>query len=96
MPFVTQDMTRFALTGTPMENNTLELWALCSIVCPGLFGAPEQFREDYQKPIEQAGDREALQRLRSRIRPFLLRRTKELIAKFASQITEADIREMLG
>ena len=71
---------RFALTGTPMENNLLELWSIFSIVSPGLFGSPTWFREQYQKPIEKLGDTEALQRLRQRIRPFLMRRRKEMVA----------------
>ncbi|KHK98391.1 DNA/RNA helicase [Microbacterium mangrovi] len=80
----------FAITGTPMENSLTELWALLSLTAPGLFASARAFREDYVGPIEQgkvpenqegAAYREArLNRLRRRIRPLVLRRTKELVA----------------
>ena len=68
------------ITGTPMENNLLELWALVSLVAPGLLGTRESFTELYRTPIEKRSDGERLDLLRRRIRPFLLRRTKELVA----------------
>jgi len=68
------------ITGTPMENNLLELWALMSLVAPGLLGTRESFTELYRTPIEKHSDRARLDLLRRRIRPFLLRRTKELVA----------------
>ncbi|HEX4518947.1 MAG TPA: DEAD/DEAH box helicase [Gaiellaceae bacterium] len=71
---------KLAITGTPMENNLLELWSLLSIVAPGLFPDPKRFTEDYARPIEREGDRERLARLRRRIKPLLKRRTKELVA----------------
>ena len=71
---------RLALTGTPMENRLLELWSLLSIVAPGLYPWPQRFAETVAVPVERLGDREVLDRFRRRIRPFLLRRTKELVA----------------
>jgi superfamily II DNA or RNA helicase len=71
---------KFAITGTPMENNLMELWSLLSITAPGLFPNPKRFAEFYQRPIEREGDDERLALLRRRIRPFLLRRTKEEVA----------------
>jgi superfamily II DNA or RNA helicase len=71
---------RLALTGTPMENRLLELWSLLSIVAPGLYPYPERFTENVANPVEKEGDTDALERFRRRIRPFLLRRTKELVA----------------
>ncbi|RIJ78368.1 helicase [Nakamurella silvestris] len=71
---------KLAITGTPMENNLLELWALFSIVAPGLFTAPGRFTEYYQKPIEREGNRELLAQLRRRITPLMMRRTKEQVA----------------
>ena len=44
---------KLAITGTPMENNLMELWSLLSITAPGLFPSPERFREYYAKPIER-------------------------------------------
>ncbi|WP_197978631.1 MULTISPECIES: DEAD/DEAH box helicase [unclassified Microbacterium] len=68
------------VTGTPMENNLLELWALVSLVAPGLLGTRESFTTLYRTPIEKHSDGARLDLLRRRIRPFLLRRTKELVA----------------
>ncbi len=82
---------RFALTGTPLENNTMELWFLCSIVAPGLFPPPERFRETFQRPIEKMADAGALAQLRRRVRPFILRRKKELVEKDLPAKTESVI-----
>ncbi|HEY3607638.1 MAG TPA: SNF2-related protein [Pseudonocardiaceae bacterium] len=74
--------TRFkiAITGTPMENNLMELWSLLSITAPGLFPHPSRFRDYYAQPIEKRGDTELLGRLRRRIKPLIKRRTKEQVA----------------
>ncbi|MDN4171518.1 DEAD/DEAH box helicase [Nocardioides sp. SOB77] len=71
---------RLALTGTPFENRLMELWSLLSIVAPGLYPHPKRFGELVAGPVEKRGDESALRRFRTRIRPFLLRRTKELVA----------------
>jgi superfamily II DNA or RNA helicase len=71
---------KLAMTGTPMENNLTELWALLSIVAPGLFPDPAAFGDYYAKPIERHNDSERLARLRRRIRPLVKRRSKELVA----------------
>jgi SNF2 family DNA or RNA helicase len=71
---------KLALTGTPMENNLMELWSLLSITAPGLFPDPKGFAEQYARPIERGGDVERLARLRRRIKPLIKRRTKELVA----------------
>ncbi|HET6625939.1 MAG TPA: DEAD/DEAH box helicase [Nocardioidaceae bacterium] len=71
---------RLALTGTPMENRLLELWSLLSIVAPGLYPYPQRFVELVANPVERLGDTAVLERFRKRVRPFLLRRTKELVA----------------
>ncbi len=71
---------RLALTGTPMENRLMELWSLLSIVAPGLYPHPAQFKQLVADPVEKEGDADALARFRRRIRPFLLRRTKDLVA----------------
>ena len=70
---------KLAVTGTPMENNLMELWALLSIVAPGLFPSPKRFAEFYQRPIEKNADSELLAKLRSRVKPLMLRRTKEQV-----------------
>ena len=71
---------KLAVTGTPFENRLMELWALLSITVPGLYPWPRLFNERVARPVERSGDRAALARFRARIRPFLLRRTKELVA----------------
>ena len=71
---------RFALTGTPMENRLIELWSLLSVVAPGLYPSPTRFTETVATAVEKEGDAQALARFRRRIRPFLLRRTKDLVA----------------
>lgn len=71
---------KFAVTGTPMENNLMDLWSMLSIATPGLFPSPESFTDLYRKPIENEGSPEVLARLRRRVRPVLLRRTKEEVA----------------
>ncbi|WP_299953556.1 DEAD/DEAH box helicase [uncultured Modestobacter sp.] len=71
---------KLALTGTPLENSVMDIWALMSIVAPGLFPDPERFTEAYRIPIERDGDAEKLAVLRRRIRPLMRRRTKEMVA----------------
>ncbi|MDR4534198.1 DEAD/DEAH box helicase [Glutamicibacter sp. PS] len=70
--------TKLVVTGTPMENNLTELWALASLAAPGLLGGLKAFKENYLKPITE-GDAGKLQRLKRRIRPFIMRRTKEQV-----------------
>ncbi|TFC30494.1 helicase [Cryobacterium sp. TMT2-18-3] len=71
---------KLAITGTPLENNLMEFWSLLSITAPGLFPSPGRFGDYYQKPIEKDADGDRLDQLRRRIRPFMLRRTKEQVA----------------
>ncbi|GAA0195469.1 DEAD/DEAH box helicase [Glutamicibacter creatinolyticus] len=70
---------KFVVTGTPVENNLVELWALVSLAAPGLLGGLKAFKDNYAKQIG-AGDKDRLQRLRKRLRPFVLRRTKDQVA----------------
>ncbi|MGN6781555.1 MAG: DEAD/DEAH box helicase, partial [Marmoricola sp.] len=86
---------RLALTGTPFENRLMELWSLLSVVAPGLYPSPQRFREVVVRPVE-AGDHVALERLQRRTRPFLLRRTKELVAPDLPPKQELVLRVGLG
>jgi SNF2 family DNA or RNA helicase len=70
---------KLAITGTPMENNLMELWSLLSITAPGLFPNPTRFRYYYAQPIEKQSDAELLTQLRRRIKPLVKRRTKEQV-----------------
>lgn len=67
---------RVALTGTPVENNLSELWALLDWTTPGLLGPLTAFRDRYARPVETGEDPEAAERLSRLVRPFLLRRKK--------------------
>ncbi|GAA2567452.1 DEAD/DEAH box helicase [Winogradskya consettensis] len=86
---------KLAITGTPMENNLAELWALLSISAPGLLPRLDRFTDYYRKPIERDHDEARLDQLRRRIRPLMLRRRKaevvtELPAK-QEQIIELEL-----
>jgi superfamily II DNA or RNA helicase len=72
---------KLALTGTPMENNLMELWSLLSITAPGLFPSPVKFQDYYARPIEKLGQSEKLDQLRRRVKPLMKRRTKEQVAR---------------
>ncbi len=67
---------KIPVTGTPLENNLMELWSLLSIAASGLFPSPEEFLDDYAHPIVDKGDQQQLVQLRQRIDPLILRRTK--------------------
>jgi SNF2 family DNA or RNA helicase len=86
---------KVAMSGTPIENNLMELWSLLSIAAPGLFSNPERFAEYYGGPIEKGRDAERLAQLRRRVRPLMLRRTKEQVARDLpdkqEQILELDL-----
>ena len=71
---------KLAITGTPMENNLMELWSLLSVTAPGLFSSPTAFTDYYRKPIESNQAPERLETLRRRIKPVMLRRTKSQVA----------------
>ena len=68
---------RLALTGTPVENNLIELWALYDWLIPGFLGDRRMFTRNYRTPIERHGNHARQRLLSSRLRPFLLRRAKE-------------------
>ena len=70
---------RLSLTGTPLENHLGELWAQFDYLMPGLLGSGKRFTQVYRTPIEKLGDEEMRTRLSERVRPFLLRRTKEQV-----------------
>lgn len=101
----------FAVTGTPIENGLDDLWALLALTAPGLFPSARRFREEFVRAIEQVPDdaptalseaaaaahREtSLARLRRRVRPFLLRRTKEVVASDLPPKQEQEIAVALA
>ena len=77
-----------ALTGTPVENQLGDIWSLAELVAPGLLGPLDGFRRDYARPITRDNDAVAKARLARRLRPFLLRRTKDEVARDLPAKTE--------
>lgn len=70
-----------AITGTPLENSLMDLWSMLALAAPGLYPRPDFFKQRYRKPIERGDSPELLDQLRRRIRPLMLRRTKEQVAR---------------
>lgn len=82
---------RLTMTGTPVENNTLELWSQFAFLNPGLLGSADYFRENFTNPIERKQDEDSVKLLRRMIHPFVLRRTKEQVAADLPPRTERQI-----
>ncbi len=79
---------RIALSGTPMQNNTFDIFSQMNFLNPGMLGSKEFFKEQFAKPVDKFQDEETKQHLRKLIYPFLLRRTKEQVAKDLPEKTE--------
>ena len=71
---------KLVLTGTPVENSLTDLWTQLNFVNPGLLGDLTFFHREFAKPIEKIGDDEKEMKLRKIIQPFILRRTKDMVA----------------
>ncbi len=71
---------RLCLSGTPIENTLLELWSLFEFLMPGFLGSQASFQKGFVKPIKD-GDDDSLGYLKARVKPFILRRTKNEVAK---------------
>ena len=72
-----QSQTRFALTGTPIENSLSELWSIFDFVMPGYLFSYKKFKEKFELPIVRKESEDAMKRLKTLIEPFVLRRTKK-------------------
>lgn len=79
---------RLCLTGTPLENHLGELWSQFHFLLPGLLGEEKTFNSQFRHPIERQDDPVRRALLNRRIRPFLLRRTKDHVAKELPEKTE--------
>ncbi|MFT6387150.1 MAG: superfamily II DNA or RNA helicase [Cellvibrionaceae bacterium] len=79
---------RLCLSGTPVENHLGELWSLLDFLMPDCLGSHKAFKSTYQKPIEEDGNHDKLQKLLQRIAPFMLRRSKDQVAQDLPAKTE--------
>ena len=88
--------TRVALTGTPIENRTAELWSIFDFLMPGVLGSRDAFAKAYEGPVE-AGDERATQRLRRLVSPFILRRLKQdVLADLPEKTENVVVARMTG
>lgn len=79
---------RLALSGTPLQNNTFDLYAQMNFLNPGMLGSREFFMNEFATPIDKFQETDVKQQLRKLTYPFLLRRTKEQVAKDLPEKTE--------
>ncbi|SOD12375.1 DEAD/DEAH box helicase [Pedobacter xixiisoli] len=91
-----QSRNKVVLTGTPIENNTFDLYGQLSFACTGLLGNREHFRQQYSVPIDQFNDAKRAEELQQRIKPFILRRTKAQVAQELPDKTEMVIYCEMG
>lgn len=87
---------KITMTGTPIENNTFDLYAQLSFCSPGLLGSQASFKKNFALPIDRDRDREAAELLRKLIHPFVLRRTKAQVAQELPDKTETVIYCEMG
>jgi superfamily II DNA or RNA helicase len=73
--------SRLVLSGTPIENSTLDLWSQMNFVNPGLLGTQSFFKKEFMNAIEKGGNEGAMKKLHAIIKPFVLRRHKSQVAK---------------
>lgn len=86
---------RVALSGTPIENNLLELYSLFRFLNPEMFGSVQKFTSDYIVPIQKYSDTSTIEELRKKIYPFLLRRVKkEVLADLPDKIEKLVYMDM--
>ncbi|MDQ6761415.1 MAG: SNF2-related protein, partial [Bacteroidota bacterium] len=79
---------RLCMSGTPLQNNTFDIYAQMNFLNPGLLGTVEFFRNEFSTPIDKLGEQEQKDHLRKLLYPFILRRTKEQVAKDLPDKTE--------
>ena len=72
-------VSRFALTGTPIENSLSELWSIFDFIMPGYLFSYNKFKNSYEVPIIKDGDTQSMNKLKMMIEPFILRRVKEKV-----------------
>lgn len=82
---------RIVLTGTPIENSLSDLWAQMNFLNRGLLGSKNYFKQEFLLPIERDKSTDASEKLQKLIQPFILRRTKEQVAKDLPSLTQETI-----
>ena len=83
-----QSRNKIVITGTPIENNTFDLYAQLSFACPGLLGTQTHFKEEFAIPIDKFKDFDRAKELQRKVNPFVLRRTKAQVATELPEKTE--------
>jgi SNF2 family DNA or RNA helicase len=91
-----QSRNKVVLTGTPIENNTFDIYGQLSFACPGLLGSRQFFKAIYSSPIDKFEDSKRTAQLQKKIQPFILRRTKKQVAKELPDKTEMVIYCEMG
>jgi superfamily II DNA or RNA helicase len=79
---------RLCMSGTPLQNNTFDIYAQINFLNPGLLGSVEFFRNEFSTPIDKFGEQEQKEHLKKLLYPFILRRTKEQVARDLPEKTE--------
>ena len=87
---------KIVMTGTPIENQTFDLYAQFNFINPGFFGSATHFKMHFAEPIDVYGNQAVSVELRKLVKPFLLRRTKEQVAKDLPPKTESTIHVEMG
>ncbi|MBM3420821.1 MAG: DEAD/DEAH box helicase, partial [Bacteroidetes bacterium] len=82
---------RIVLTGTPVENSLTDLWTQMNFVNPGLLGSLPYFKNEYARPIERQSDQRQEEKLKAIIKPFILRRTKGMVASELPPVWEQKV-----
>jgi len=83
-----QSRFKLTLTGTPLENTTMDLWSQMNFINPGLLGGQAYFKNEFMMPIEKKGDEQKAKKLHAIIKPFVLRRLKSQVATDLPEKTE--------
>lgn len=91
-----QSRNKIAITGTPIENNTFDLYGQLSFACPGLLGSKQFFKDHYSSPIDKFKDNRRAIALKKKVSPFILRRTKKEVAEELPDKTEMVIYCEMG
>lgn len=91
-----QSRNKIVMTGTPVENNTFDLYGQLSFACPGLLGSKQYFKDLYSMPIDKFKDSRRAAELQKKVNPFILRRTKEQVATELPDKTEMIIYCEMG